>query len=128
MNHVVLPRVLPTEKLRYFQELELMAEIVKTVEILSKSIPLKTVELLQKLKQFHYKCEPDAISKEINKLRPGDTFAMFVYRQNCVILIHMPPSGSSNNEHSDDVVVATFPGNIRPSEIYSHDSDLEVGD
>lgn len=56
----------------------------------------------------------------------GDTFAMFVRRQNCVILVHMSQDGMVDAEKSQNVIVATFPANLHPGEIYKYDSDLQV--
>lgn len=128
LTHIILPRFLPQQKPRFYHELDLMSRIVDTVENLDEWIPSKTVELMQKLRRVHFECTPQVISEEINALRPGDTFAMFVRRQNCAFMIHKPSNGmvKVEDEIASNVIVATFPGNLHPGEIYKHDSDIEV--
>lgn len=148
LEHVVFPRFLPNQKPRYFHELELMIRLVQTVEDLTQWIPPKTVDLLEKMRRVHLECTPNVVSEEINTLCPGnlkslksklheifhmnkmisagDTFAMFVRRQNCAILVHMPPEEMVEAEESQNVIVATFPANLHPGESYKYDSDLEV--
>lgn len=128
LNHVILPRVLPQTKPRSFQETELMVKMVNNVENLAKYkfMPPKTVELFKRLKRIHFECTPAVISEEINKLRPGDTFAMFVRRQNNAFIIYAPPVKDRNATIPQNVIVATFLGNLHPCEIYKHDSDVQV--
>lgn len=126
LDHVLFSRVLPQEKPRQIYEQMLMIKMVENVENHSKWMPTKTVEMLQRLKKVHLECTPSVISEEINIMEPGDTFAMYVRRQNCAIMIHMPANELVSNEEIRNVIVATFPGNLHPREIYKHDSDLEV--
>lgn len=126
MHHVILPRVLPQQKSRFLfsTELELLNRMVKNVEHLAESLPPKTVDLFRRLQRVHTECTPQVVSTEINKLRPGDTFAMFVRFQYCAIMIHVP-----DDEQVDDiqnVIEATFPGCVHPREIYTYDGDIEV--
>lgn len=127
LNHVVLPRVLPDGYLKDHEdhELLLLSTMVQTVETNSEWIPSATVRLFQRLKRIHtISRTPETIANEINLLQPGETFAMFVRRQNTGFMIHMPTEQVSNAEKS--VIVLTFPGNLHPKEIYKHSSDLEV--
>lgn len=126
LYHVVLPRVLPDGYLQDHenQELSLLSIMVQTVESNSEWIPSATVRLCQRLKLTHMSRTPETISNEIDKLQPGETFAMFVRRQNTGIMIHMPSEQVSNAEKT--VTVVTFPGSLHPKEIYNHTSDLEV--
>lgn len=126
LNHVVLPRILPEGYLKDHedQELSLLSNMVHTVERNSEWIPSATVRLCQRLKRAHMSRTPETISNEISQLRPGETFAMFVRRQNTGLMIHMPSEQVSNAEKT--VTVVTFPGNLHPKEIYDHTSDLEV--
>lgn len=57
----------------------------------------------------------------------GDTFAMFIRRQNCAIMIHVPANGLINiNDEPENVIVATFPGSLHPRDIKEHLNDIEV--
>lgn len=101
-----------------------MREMVANVIGLSGKIPDQTVKLFQSLRTIHDESIPSAgtIRTEINALRPGYSFAMFVRRQNCMFIIHAP----TKNGVPNDVIVATFPGNLHPNEVYQSDSDIEV--
>lgn len=124
LNYVILPRFLPQEKPEHFHgiELQLIAQVVQSVTKLSGILPSKTIELFQRLGRVHHMVVPnvDEITSQINALRSGDTFAMFVRRQNCAFIIYVPPN---DTEH---VIVANFPGNLHPEEVYKYDSDIEV--
>lgn len=126
MQHIILPRKLPQKKSPYLYatEFEIMNQMVKTVESLSSWIPPKTVEMFQRLQRVHSECTPETISNEINALQPGDTFAMFVRFQFCAFMIHVPKKEQVNDVQN--VIVASIPGSLHPSEIYKHDSDIKV--
>lgn len=120
LHHVLLPRVLPQEKSPklYEVELNLMTQMVKNVVNLVKcGIPSKTVELFRSLHEVHMKCNKENISKAINSLQPGDTFAMFVRLQHTGIMIY--------KKDSQNIIVSTIPS-LHPEKIYKHDSDYEV--
>lgn len=60
-------------------------------------------------------------------LMTGDTFAMYIHRQQCTIMIYVPANDLINStEEPEDAIVATFPGSLHPRDIYEHESDLEV--
>lgn len=125
LDHIVLPRVLPQEKSSklYETELDLMRRMVENIESMAHVIPPKTVELFQRLHRVHMVRTKDNVAQEINDLRPGDTFAMFIRLQHTAIMIHVP-----SNEKIDDVqnvIVSTIP-TLQPDKIYKHDSDLNV--
>ena len=125
LNHVLLPRVLTqnTPDELHNTESHIIYQMIGIADNWStKWLPRKTVELLRMLKEFHIGCTPDTISENINNLRPGDTFAMFIRAQHCAILIHVP----DDEINADDVIVAVFPGSLDPSKIYSRDSGIEV--
>lgn len=132
LTHVILPRFLPQRISAHLHatELHLLHEIVKNLEDLSEMVPKQTVKLFQSLRRIHNEIElnADTISSEINKLRPGDSFAIFVRRQRWMFMIHAPPSNdeSAASTESEEVILATFPGNVRPSEIYKPKSDISV--
>lgn len=125
LEHIILPRILPQEKssMLYKTELELMKKMVENVENMADIIPLKTVELFQRMQRVHMICEKGNVSQEINALRPGDTFAMFVRLQHTAIMIHVPSNEKINDVQN--VIVSTIP-TLHPGEIYKHDSDFEV--
>lgn len=129
LNHIVLPRVLPQEKSKDLEqeELALLSNVKNAVQDCQEWLPATTVQLFESFERVHKTCTPESIANEIKELKPGHTFAMFVRRQNCGFFIYMPEDG--NSEESSDmktVVVATFPGNFHPKEIYEHSSDLQV--
>lgn len=121
LNHVVLPRFLPQKKQNYSDQLKIVNRMVQNVMSMRSSLPANTVKLFQQFKNVHLDSTDDTlkskISNEIRSLRRDDTFAMFVRRQNCTLIIHKKPDG---------LILATFHGDVKPSEVYSHDSDLEV--
>ena len=129
LRHVILPRLLPQEKSSYFHqtELQLIHEMIQNVVNLYPKIPFQTAKLFLSFFQIHKELVPNesTISKEINELKPGHSFAMFVRRQNCMFVIHAPPNQPTNTA-PQEVFVATFPGNLHPDEVYQHDSDIEV--
>lgn len=132
LRHIILPRFLPQAKSSYFHqtEIQLMQQMAQNVFNLSEKIPMQTVKLFESFLEIHKESIPNqnTISTEINVLRPGHSFAMFVRRQNCMFVIHAPPNHSENvaNTAPQDVIIATFPGNLHPEEVYKHDSDIEV--
>lgn len=125
LHHVVLPRYLPQERSPnlYDVELDLMSKMAKNVEDLSDFIPSKTVELFQRLQRVHTMCTKETISREINALQPGDTFAMFVRLQHTGFMVHVPKTETVDNVQN--VIVSTIP-NLHPVDIYQHDTDYEV--
>lgn len=123
LHHIILPTVLPREA-SYTTELDLMNQMVNNVKNLTGWIPSETVDLFQKLQKVHTNCTPQTVFTEINKLCPGDTFAMFIRHQHYAIMIHVPSDEKMNDVQN--VIVATFPGSLHPSEIYEHDSDIGV--
>lgn len=121
LNHIILPRFLPQKKQNYSDQLRLVNQMLKHVIETRSHLPTNTIRLFQQLKKIHIDTTDDTLkdtlSKEIKSLQPDDTFAMFVRRQNCTLMIHKKPDG---------LILATFYGDAKPSDIYGHDSDLEV--
>lgn len=126
MNHIILPRYLPQSKPndRHHEERELMSQMIENVNELSAWIPENTVNMFASLDRILRSCTPEMVAHEIRSLKPGHTFAMFVRRQNCALMIHMPKN--DDNMQTDRVIVATFPGNLHPKYVYSGESDIEV--
>lgn len=123
LNHIVLPRFLPQSASIEFHshELELLMRMMQNVENFAEYISPSTIKMCRSLLEVHRTQTKKVIAQQIRDLTPGDTFAMFIRRQNCGIMIHIPQSGSN-------AIVATFPGKLRPEEVYrrGHQSDLEV--
>lgn len=132
LTHVILPRFLPQEISHHLDQtdLQLLHGMVDNVENLSGMVPPQTVKLFKSLRKIHQRIElnVDTISNEINALRAGDSFAIFVRRQRWMFIIYAPPCDDKNaaNSEPQEVIVASFPGNVRPGEIYKHESDIEV--
>lgn len=119
LEHIILPRVLPQEKSRklYDTEMSLMNKMVENVETMAHVIPAKTVELFQRLHSVHMDRTKENVSRHINNLHPGDTFAMFVRFQHTALMIYVPP----NENDVDDVknVIVSTITNLHPDEIYN---------
>lgn len=127
LKHVILSRYLPQENKNFMEiGVELMKQMIENVDNLAEWIPSETVELFERLKRVSLECTKSVVSEEIDTLEPGDTFAMFVRCQNCVIMIHVLPDADLDDEQTPNVIVATYPGHFRSSETYNCDSDLEV--
>lgn len=125
VNHIVLPHVLPTCRSNDFEDensalLELMQVSIKSSADL---LPTSTVRLFDTLKNIHSNRASEAIHGEINALKPGDIFAMFVHHQNTGIMIYMLPE--QNDEENKNVIVSTW-DSVSPKKIYEHSSDLQV--
>lgn len=127
LEHVILPRVLPQKKQSFQYEQMLIGELIESVENISAFLPQKTADMMSRLKRVNSECTPTVVSQLINGLRAGDTFSMFVRRQNTAIMFHVPNHTALDNDgYPVDIVVATFPGCFHPRTIYQHESDLEV--
>lgn len=134
LNHIILPHYLPESTSPKFHqtELRMFDEIYKTVMDLHLSntngIPERTVELFRSMHKIHVEngMTSKDVSNEINALQPGDTFAMFVRRQNSAFLIYMPPDENTVNANQQNVIVATFPGRLHPNEVYKWNCDVQV--
>lgn len=124
ITHVVLPRKLPQARSSclHEQELGLLKLMSCTVRGLEEWIPPNTLSMMDSLERVHVIQSPQIVTTEINALQPGNTFAMFVRRQNCALMIHLP----STQNYLMNAIVSTFPGNLHPDEVYKHSGDLEV--
>lgn len=126
LNHVLLPRVLPQEKVRFIHEQTLIIQLIENVENVSEWLPEKTVEMMDRLKRVTRECTRTVVSEIINDLEPGDTFSMFVRRQNCTIMFYIPPTEENSIGEPQNIIVATYMGTLHPNEIFKHESDIEV--
>lgn len=125
LNHVLLPRVLPQEKSRYHNERELVLQFIENVDNLSEWLPEKTVDMMDRLKRVTREYTRTVVTEIINELKPGDSFSMFVRRQNCAIMFHIPAT-EKDNLALMNVIVGTFMGTLHPREIFNHENEIEV--
>lgn len=120
LNHVILPRFLPAEKQGYAKQLKLMNMMINTI-LRTDQLPQKTIDLFEQFQRLHIETTTENLSRElrqqISSLQSGETFAMFVRRQNCTLLVQ---------KQRNSVILATFRGDMKSCEVYRHDSDIEV--
>lgn len=126
LNHVLLPRVLPQEKVRFNHEQEIIYQLIDTVEDASDYLPNKTVEMMDRLKRITRECTKTVASEIINELEPGDSFSMYVRRQNCTVMFHIPSADVDSLVEPEHIIVGTYMGTLHPKEIYNHGSGIEV--
>lgn len=128
LNHVLLPRFLPQMRDRklYDHGVELLQRMVDLIGVEDELIPISTIEMMRTLNKIQTNCVPEAISEEINALTPGKTFAMFVKRQNCAIVIYMPPQEINEPNEETTLIVATFHGSYSPKLVNETVDDFEV--
>lgn len=125
LRHILLPRYLPRmDYSSYNIGLEIMNQMLKTVQSLADDLPPKSVEILEKLQNIHNNFTPQTILQNINALRPGDSLAIFMEHQDCAIMFRIPPTENSNN--IENVIVASFPGSLNPNELYEHYEGVKV--
>lgn len=120
LNHVILPRYLPAEKPGYVKQLKLMNAVIQTI-LDTPHMPQETIKLFKQFKELHDTTAEDfkrVLKRQIGTLLPGETFAIFVRRQNCTLMVQKLQNNS--------VILATFRGDMRNSAVYSQDSDIEV--
>lgn len=125
LKHVVWPRHLPQSKSSNFrnEQIELLSHMAENVDSLSSHLPKKVVILFKRLTEVHKTPTPKVISNQINALRSGEIFAFFVRRQNCAFIVYRPHASVN---HSDNVIVATFPGKLEAKQIHKVAGDIEV--
>lgn len=126
LNHVLFPRVLPQEKAKFIHEQQIVYQLIETMENASEWLPEKSVEMMDRLKRVSRECTKTVTSEIINELEPGDSFSMFIRRQNCTIMFYIPKSAESTTEEPLHIIVGTFIGTLHPKEMFKHDSDIEV--
>lgn len=120
LNHVILPRFLEPQKPGYGNQLKLMNKMLQCV-FDTPIIPPPTMDLFKQFHRLHVDTTTDnfnnVLKEQIKTLLTDETFAMFVRRQNCTLMIH---------KQRDSTIVATFRGDMKSSEVYYHESDIEV--
>lgn len=120
LNHVLLPRVLPQQKEGFYDEQAIVIQFIENIKNVSEWLPVKTVEMMDRLKRVTLESTRTVVSNIIHELDLGDFFAMFIRGQNCTIMFYRPSNQPQN------IIAATFVGNLHPKEIYKHESDIEV--
>lgn len=131
LNHVVLPRFIPSNASidQIAQDESLLMQMCEIFRKNAQWMPLKTNRMLHTFANV-YQANDDAqtIYNELNSLKPGDTFAMYVRRQNAVFLCYMLENVPNPNEldETTPIVVATFPAQVSLKEVYAHPLDMEV--
>lgn len=130
LYHILLPRHIPDHATDDVadQEDAFLVLMSEAIQHSAEWLPLSTVAMFAAFFNVQRMCTADDICRGINGLRPGRTFAMHVRCQNVVFVCHMPAQSKTNGEPNEEtpVIVATFPGRVHASEIYSHPMDLEV--
>lgn len=126
LNHIVWPRLLPQEKERFVHEQALVLQLVENVESLAEWLPEKTVEMMDRLRRVTRENTRTVICDIINELEPGDSFSMFVRRQNCAIMFYLPATEVNNIENPLNVIVGTFQAALHPRKILNHENEIEV--
>lgn len=127
LNHIVLPRFISAEAGvdAFAQEMTLLSRLNESVRGSLAWMPANTARLLASFERVHQSTESeDAIHAELNGLRPGATFAMYVRRRNTVFMCHMPARRATDG--SVPVVVATFAGQVDAQDVYTSAMDLMV--
>lgn len=131
LNHILLPRFISAnaQKELFGQEISLLSRLCETVTAASKWLPTSTVDLIKSFERVHQSNESEeTIYDELNKLKPGQTFAMFVRQRNTVFMCHMPTIRGKRMaaDKLQSVNIATFEGQIDPKDIYSNPMDSMV--
>lgn len=127
LNHVVLPRSLPKElpENALNEEKFLISRMTEAVASCAGWIPERIIGNFQRFKRAHSDFTGKTVSRQIDALEPGDTFAFLVKRQQCVFIVHMPLS-EENAHDSKMVQIGTFPSEVSSKELYKSSGDLQV--
>lgn len=115
-----MPRFLPCEKPGYVKQLKLMNKMLQSVFEVAL-IPNETMDFLKQFHRLHFTSEEHfqtVLKDQITTLDRDETFAMFVRRQNCTLMIH--------KQHDNSTILATFRGDMKSSDVYRYESDIEV--
>lgn len=121
LNHVILPRFLPAKKPGFADQVKLMNAMIDTI-LQTQHIPRKTIDFFRQFKRLHNATTPnESFSRELRdqlqSLAAGETFAMFVRRQNCTLLVQKLRTG---------MILSTFRGDMKNCDVYGYESDIEV--
>lgn len=127
LNHVILPRTLPKElpENAANEENVLISRMTEAVVSCAGWIPERIVRNFQRFKRTHSDLTAKTVSRQIDALEPGDTFAVLVKQQKCVFLVHMPLS-EEDAYGTKMVQIGTFPSAASSKEIYKCSGDLQV--
>lgn len=117
LNHVVLHQ----ENSRFVHVQALVLQLIENVENLSEWLPAKTVEIMDRLKRAIREHAHTVIAEIINELVSGDSFSMFIRRQNCAITFHIPATETDNTDVLN-IIAAT----LHPPELFDNESEIKV--
>lgn len=129
LNHIILPRSLPKElpENAINEEKFLISRMHEAVVSCAGWIPERIVRNFQRFKRAHSDLTGKTVSRQIDALEPGDTFAVLVKRQQCVFMVHMPLC--EEDAHGIKMVqIGTFPSVASSKEIYKCSGDLQVNE
>lgn len=131
LNHILLPRFTTIKSIAEWnlQDETLLEWMSQTMASSADWLPSHTIAMFESFKRVHeFRDDDETICRELNKLRPGETFAMYVRRQNTVFMCYMPADAANGYEINEatEVIVATFPGQVNAKDIYAHPLNLEV--
>lgn len=124
LNHVLLPRYLPSEHLAHREELQLMNLMIENVLDTISTMPPQTVQLFQQMKRIHADSSDDNIESlnailksEINAIFSDEasTFAIYMHQQNCLLWI---------KKQGQKLTSATFRSDIELWDDYSNDIEV----
>lgn len=130
LNHVILPRALPNElsENAIHEEKILISRMTDAIVSCAGWIPGRVVQNFQRFRRTHSDLTAKTVSRQIDTLEPGDTFAVLVKRQQCVFMVHMPLSERRHTNGTRLVQIGTFPSAAFPKDIYKCSSDLQVSE
>lgn len=80
---------------------------------------------MDRLKRATHEHTCTVISEILNKLEPGDSFAMFIRRQNCVIMFHISLTETGNTGDPLSIIVGRFIGTLHPRELFDQENEIE---
>lgn len=130
-THVLWPRFLPAKEkydLRKHESalIALMTDTLEWFEDTAKILPSNTSRLFRGLYNIDTSTDAHGISFEINRLRCGKMFGIYVKHQRCGLLIYIPPKDNWTVE-TKEAIVSTFPVFVPGDELYdAENSDFQV--
>lgn len=118
----------PQEKARFIHEQAseqaIVIQLVETVESVSEWLPMKTVEMMDRLKRVTREC-----CIEDHRRTGAGRFvfnACSSSKHHHNVLCFIPKTGDNISEESQNIIVAKFMGTLHPREMFEHESGIEV--
>lgn len=127
VTHVVLPRSLPNylnHEMFDKQEISLLELMCDVLDALTNANILnnQTTKMIKSLHNIRTSLAPEIIVQEINRLKSGDTMAIYVKNQNCCFMVHMPIQNVPENTGKKNVIVSSFTVSLSSNVIYKNES------